>query len=105
MRAILAVIVLIMITGGAMAEESKYQPNEIQSYRLQLKFKDAQLAQRDLALAQLNFNVAVNLLNAEGDKIRIENKWPEEVKFDADKLQFLVSQVIPIRPVPAQGGK
>jgi len=68
---------------------SKYQPSEVQSLRLQLALKNAQLAQRDAADAQQRFQNSLNDLRTEGEKVRTENKWPDTVKFDPSTMTFV----------------
>jgi hypothetical protein len=70
------------------AKPAKYQPNEVQSLRLQVKLRDAQIAQRDLQTAQQRFNQTLFDLNAEADKVRTENKWSDKVSFDPNTLTF-----------------
>lgn len=69
---------------------AEYKPTEIQTLRLQVKQKDARLAQVDLRDAQNRFNQALADLNAEGEKVKVENKWPSTVMFSMDTLTFAV---------------
>lgn len=105
MRYVLIAVLLGVTMQVIRSEDSKYQPSEIQSLRLQVRHKDAIIAQKSLEQAQQNFSWAVKLLNEEGEKVRADNKWPEEVKFDADKLEFLVPQPIKVTPKGIEGGK
>ena len=78
---------------------SKYQPSEVQSLRLQLALKNAQLAQRDAQDANQRFQNSLRDLNVEGEKVRVENKWPDTVKFDAGTMTFVEP---PPPPAPAK---
>lgn len=77
---------------------SKYKPNENQQLRLQVKQKDAQLAQYELQAAQSKFGNALQELDAEGVKVEKENGWPDTVKMDRATLNFFETQA----PKPAQ---
>jgi hypothetical protein len=79
---------LIIGVFGAMAvgtvgadEPVKYEPTEIQSLRLQVRLKDVQLAQE-------RYQVAVKDLLNEAAAIKVEQKWPKEVFFDAATMTF-----------------
>jgi len=75
-------------------EKPKYSPTEVQGLRLKVAQQAAQLAQRELQLAcsepQQKFQKAIGDLNAEADKVKMENGWPEEVGFNPDTLVFSV---------------
>ena len=89
----------LLITSGLMATETAktYTPTEVQSLRLQVKQRDAQLAQQAVLNAQEKFQAILAALNAEGEKVRLENKWPDTVKFSPDRLDFTEAPA----PVPA----
>lgn len=82
--------VLLIVTGlGAQdTTKGKYQPSETQMLRLQIHQKDAQIAQKDLFIAQQNFQQSLHVLDAEADKIKQENKWPATLLFSQDNLSF-----------------
>jgi hypothetical protein len=63
------------------APTPKYQPTEIQLLRLQV-------LQRDAQIAQMQFYQKVAALQAEGQKVKTENKWPADVRFNPDTLTF-----------------
>jgi hypothetical protein len=65
-----------------------YHPTEVQSLRLKVAQQAAQLAQVQLREAQQQFQQAMSSLSAEADKVKQENKWPEDVQFNLDSLQF-----------------
>jgi hypothetical protein len=77
-----------------------YKPTEIQSLRLQVKQRDALLAQKDWQVAQEHYQAAVAILNAEGEAIRKENHWPDTVKFDANTIEFSEPAPVSTRPPP-----
>src|SRR5882724_8201041 len=66
----------------------KYNPTEVQQLKLQLKQRDAQLAQVALREAQSNFQQKVKDLMEEGVAIRNEQGWPESVQLNPDALSF-----------------
>lgn len=81
----------VISIGNAVAQEihkPNFKPTELQTLRLQLKQRDAQIAQKDLFIAQQNFQAALKLLNDEADKVKAENSWPKETGFDANALTF-----------------
>jgi len=91
---------LLFFMCGVLAQApSKYQPSEVQSLRLQLALKNAQLAQRDAQDANQRFQNSLRDLNVEGEKVRVENKWPDTVKFDAGTMTFVEP---PPPPAPAK---
>lgn len=65
-----------------------YEMSEIQKLRLQVKQKDAQLAQQASAIAQNNFQRTINDFNAEVRAIEKENNWPETLQLNPDTLEF-----------------
>lgn len=69
-------------------EPAKYVPTELQELRLQVKLKDAQLAQKDYFIAQQNLNFALKSLNDEAARVKTENKWPDGLVFNQEKLSF-----------------
>ena len=86
---------------------SKYEPTEIQRLRLEVKQRDAKLAQRDLADAQARFQAAVAALMAEGDAVREANGWPKDVALNPDTLTFAEppQAAKPAAPGPGKGEK
>ena len=81
----------------------KYEPTEIQRLRLEVKQRDAKLAQRDLADAQARFQAAVAALMAEGDAVRAANGWPKDVALNPDTLAFAVPVAPAALTKPALG--
>ena len=91
MLAATGVLALAMQDGKPLA----FQPNEVQSLRLQVKQKDAQLAQRELQLtqqaltnAQEKFQKALKELTDEGEAIKKANNWDAKVTMNPDTLAF-----------------
>lgn len=67
---------------------SVYVPSEVQLLRLQVRQRDALLAQQELARAQSQFQQALLSLNAEADKVKLDNKWPVTLTFDPGTVTF-----------------
>jgi hypothetical protein len=91
LKRIITIIILLgiaAIVGAQTLPESKYKLSEIQLLRLQVRQKDALLAQQALSQAQANFQNAMSALTAEASKVKEENKWDAKVQFDAGTLQF-----------------
>jgi hypothetical protein len=88
---IAAMGMIVLMNIQAMAQSppaSTYQPTEVQSLRLQVAQRDAQLAQRDVVAANQRFQAAVAALSTAGERVKQENKWPDDVHFDLDTLNF-----------------
>ena len=85
-RVVFFTAVLVAIP-AAMAQEKDYKPSEIQLLRLQVKQKDAFLAQRDVNDAQTRFNQALTELQDEAKKVETENSWAD-VTFNPQDLSF-----------------
>lgn len=92
----------VMILGTVMnmhsASEKKYELSELQHLRLEVKQKDAQIAQQNYAIAQSQFQKSIADFNAEAKKIEQENGWPETLKINIDNLTF--TEMPPVPPVP-----
>lgn len=84
----LAAAAAVTFAAPQAANAPKYEPNENQTLRLQLKHKDAELALVQAQIAQARYNQAIADLNTEGEKVKKENNWPDETIFDNDKLRF-----------------
>lgn len=82
-----AIVVLASLL-YAQAVRPKYQPSDSEMTNLKLAFAEAQVAQRDVALAQVTLNDKLGALNAAGQKVIAHEKWPSEVKFDVNHLTF-----------------
>lgn len=97
---IVGILALTWMWAGAVTlwpepQATSYKPTEIQSLRLQVKQRDAWLAQKDAISAQQRYQAAVGALIAEGEMVRKEQGWPESVKFDADTITFAVPPEVP----------
>lgn len=88
MVTIVAEVVQARPRQGAPAPVSKYQPSEVQLLRLQLRLKDAQLAQVALQRAQAQFQGALAVLDEESGKVKRDNGWPATVQFSPESLTF-----------------
>ena len=78
------------------AKAPEYKPNELQALKLQVKQKDAQLKRIEFNRAQQDFQASYAALMDEVATIKKENKWPDNLLFDPDKLQFSE----PPKPMP-----
>ncbi len=105
---VLAVVVTFMLCIGIVkifAQTKKsYELTEIQKLRLEVKQKDAQLAQQTAAIAQSRFQSAVTDFNDQVKAIEKENGWPETLQVDPNTLAFREPPELPKAPeVPASG--
>ena len=78
--------------------QSSYVPTEVQSLRIKLAYKDAQIAQYELQRAQEAANKTMTALNDEVSKVRKENGWGEDVGFNFQTQQFVPPPVKPREP-------
>jgi len=108
--AILSAAIALMVVGAlGMAQSppapgaaaSKYQPTEVQALKLQVAQRDAQLAQIQLQRAQAAFQGALAKLDELAGQVKLENKWPAEVQFSPDTLQFETPPKPPPAPMPS----
>ncbi len=97
-RYVVAVAALYISVTLRADEPKAYKPTEIQSLRLQVRQKDAQLAQANLQVAQQQFQAALANLTAEAEKVKLEQKWPADTQFSPNDLSFSA-------PVPAKDVK
>jgi len=70
------------------SESKSYDLSENQKLRLQVKQKDAQLAQMQLSIAQSGFQKTIDDFNAEVKAIEKENSWPETLQVNPQNLTF-----------------
>jgi hypothetical protein len=98
-----------LLASGLVATETTktFTPTEVQNLRLQVKQRDAQIAQRDMVAAQEKFQNFLATLQSEGEKVRLENHWPDTVKFDPNTLGFTESTPTPVpatvpKPTPTK---
>src|SRR5436190_2377129 len=85
---ITVVALLVGLIAAALGQQKTYTPTEVQQLKLQLKQRDAQLAQVALREAQSNFQQKVKDLMEEGVAIKKEQGWPESVQMNPDSLTF-----------------
>ena len=82
----------------------KYELSEIQKLRLEVKQKDAQLAQQNLSFAQQAFQQRIAAFNAEAQKVEQENGWPSTLKIDPNTLMF-TDPPAPVKGPPTPAAK
>jgi len=71
----------------------EYKPTELQQLKLQVRQKDAQLAQVALREAQSNFQQKVKDLMEEGVAVQKAQGWPDTVTMNPDSLVFTTTEV------------
>jgi hypothetical protein len=82
-----ALLVLLFLAAVLFSQEP-YKPNEIQSLQLQVLQRDAIIAQKDLNAAQAAYQKALTALTDKGNEVKKANKWPDNVQFDPNTLNF-----------------
>jgi uncharacterized protein YlxW (UPF0749 family) len=90
----------VLTTTHARPEGKKYDLSENQKLRLQVKQKDAQLAQIQLQIAQSAFQKTIDDFNSEAKAIEKENSWPETLQISPQTLEFHESLAAP-KPLEA----
>jgi len=73
---------------NAQEKAKEYKLTEVQLLKLQVQQKDAQLLQAQLQNIQRQFQEKVTDLMSTAQKIKLENGWSPDTKFDPDKLLF-----------------
>lgn len=68
--------------------KNDYKPSEVQTLKLQLAQKDAIIAKQAKDFADTNFNNAYSKLQAAGQQVIEDNKWPRDLLFNPDQLSF-----------------
>ena len=86
------IALLVGLIAAALGQQKEYKPTEVQSLKLQLRQRDAQLAQVALREAQSNFQQKVKDLMEEGVQVRKDNSWPDNVTMDPDRLTFALTE-------------
>jgi hypothetical protein len=101
---VIAIGLFIVMLVNVFAEDSpnSYQPTEIQHLRLEVKQREVQLAQKDFFIAQQNLNMSLKALNDEAARVKIENKWPDGLVFNQEKLSF-TEELKPPAPMVSPG--
>jgi len=86
---VLAAVLLVASQAVPQGSATSYVPTEVQSLRIKLAYKDAQIAQYQLQQAQEAANKAMTALNDEVAKVRKENGWGDDVGFNFQTQQFV----------------
>jgi hypothetical protein len=78
-------------TGGgpaniAPATPVSYTPSIEQTLRLKLHFKDLQLAQKDMELAQARVGAMAQVFQEQIADVKRENHWPDRITVDYQQL-------------------
>lgn len=81
------------------AAAKKYETTETEQLKLQLKQKDAIIAQIDLNTAQRQMQDAMAAINAEAEVVKKAHGWDESVLFNTTSLTFVDP---PKPPTPTQ---
>lgn len=108
LKVTLVTLVIGWLIGGAVIsaqEKKEHKPTEVQLLRLQVKQKDAQMAQVRFQVAQQAFQASVNELQAEANKVKEQNGWAKETEFNADTLAFLEAPKAPKQPAKVEEKK
>src|SRR4029077_9309968 len=87
------VFLALMAMGYALWGQEKpspkeYRLSEIQLLKLQVVQRDAMLLKSQMQDLQRQFGDKVGDLQRTAEKIKLENSWPPETRFDMDKLEF-----------------
>jgi uncharacterized protein YlxW (UPF0749 family) len=97
-----AIVFGLFATKSAHTQQQKsYELTEVQKLRLQVRQKDAQLAQIQVSIAQSAFQKTIDDFNAETKAIEKENSWPETLQLNPQTLQF-TEPPPPPKPAPAK---
>ena len=84
------VLIPLLLVTSAFAEDrpKKYETSEIEHLKLQVKQKDAQIAQIYYMQSQQKYNDAVQELYKECTSIRDQHNWPATVTCKPEDLTF-----------------
>lgn len=78
-------------------------PTEVELLRIQVKQRDAELAQVTLAQAESNFQKALADFNAEVDATKkAHHDWPADVQLDQNALRQRQIKFVPAPPAPVK---
>jgi hypothetical protein len=97
---ILTSFLISLAVASQAPQPKKYQPSEVESLRLQVKQKDAQLASYQAQQAQQAAQKAYADLMAEADKIKESEHWPANVMFSPQDLSFSEPPAQPTKGKP-----
>ena len=76
------------LVGIAEDKSKKYEPTEVENLRLQVKQRDAQMAQIYFVQFQQKYNDAVQELYKECTSVRDHHNWPTTVTCKPEDLTF-----------------
>ena len=79
---------LVPVVTLGQEKPKEYKLTEVQQLKLQVQQKDAQLLQAQLQNIQRQFQEKVSELMSTAQKIKMENGWSPDTKFDPDHLIF-----------------
>ena len=87
---ILVVMLCLVWASRTMSQEKvkEYKLTEVQLLKLQVVQKDAMLLKAQMQDIQRQFGDKIADLQRTAEKIKLENSWPPETRFDMDSLQF-----------------
>lgn len=95
---VVIVVGLLFAAAGALAwaqsaptpqsPKAAFVPSEVQVLRLQVRQRDAKLAQVVAQEAQARFQQAVGELMGEAERVKQDNSWPKTLQFNPDTLAF-----------------
>jgi hypothetical protein len=106
-RTVLLIVALgTLIGAGIVSCQTKpaaLTPTELETLKLQVKQKDAQLKRQAFNQAQAEFQAAYGALMDEANAVKKDHKWPVETLFDPDKLQFSQPPATPPAQPQPQG--
>jgi len=87
---ILMVMLCLLWASRTMSQEKarEYKLTEVQLLKLQVVQKDAMLLKAQMQDIQRQFGDKIADLQRTAEKIKLENSWPPETRFDMDSLQF-----------------
>jgi hypothetical protein len=86
-------VILILASGILAQAPTKYQPTEVQSLKIQLAYKDVQIAQQQ-------YQAALNALSGTAAAAQKENGWPVTVTLNYAALPAVQFVDHPAPPAP-----
>lgn len=94
-----------VLVAAQKTEPLKFLANEVQQLRLQVKQKDAQLAQAALKEADARFKQTLQELSNEAEQVKKDQHWPADVVFDPNSLSFSEPKAEAKKPANAPESK
>ena len=92
---VLAVVVMSIGVSAQAPELKTYTFTEVQNLKLQLLQKDAIYAFQD-------YQNKLNALNGTAEQFRKDNKWPDGLQFDGQKIEMHEAPKAPATPAVPQ---